>query len=96
MGNFIFAPEARLDMLDISERIAEDNALASDQWIEFMEEKFQTLAQAPMMGRSRDDLAPGLRGFPVGRYIIFYRPIEGGIEIARVLYGGRDLPALFQ
>ena len=47
------------------------------------------------MGRQRDELAPTLRSFPVGRYVIFYRSIEGGIEVARVLSAYRDLGRLF-
>jgi toxin ParE1/3/4 len=31
----------------------------------------------------------------VGDYLIIYRPIEGGIEIVRVLHGRRDINALF-
>ncbi len=69
----ILAPQARLDMHDISERIAEENPFAADRWIDTMEEKFQKLAESPMMGRTRDELASGLRSFPVGRYLIFYR-----------------------
>jgi toxin ParE1/3/4 len=47
------------------------------------------------MGRSLDYLAPSLRGFTIGNYIIFYRPIENGIEIEGVLNGYRYLDALF-
>jgi toxin ParE1/3/4 len=48
------------------------------------------------MGRVRDELVPSLRSFPVGKYVIFYRPIENGIEIARILHGARDLPSIFE
>ena len=49
----------------------------------------------PDMGRLREDLSAGLRSFSVGNYVIFYRPMKGGIEIARVLHGARDFPPLF-
>jgi len=29
-------------------------------------------------------------------YVIFYRPISEGIEVIRVLHGGRDIERLFQ
>jgi len=48
----------------------------------------------PEMGRRREELAMHLRSFPVGRYIIFYRSMQEGIEIVRVLHGARDLPPL--
>lgn len=47
------------------------------------------------MGRKRDELLPLLRSFGVDDYLIFYRPIESGIEILRVVSGYRDLDALF-
>lgn len=47
------------------------------------------------MGRNFDYLAPSLRGFVLGNYIIFYRPIENGIEVERLLSGFRDFDALF-
>ncbi len=50
----------------------------------------------PYMGRQREELAARLRSFPVGSYVIFYRPIDDGIEVARILHGARDFPPLFE
>jgi toxin ParE1/3/4 len=47
------------------------------------------------MGPSRPDIAPTLRCFRVGNYLIFYRQAQDGAEIVRVVHGARDLPALF-
>jgi toxin ParE1/3/4 len=47
------------------------------------------LAQFPEIGRNRPELVVGLRSFPVDSYSIFYRVIDGGIEIVRVLSGFR-------
>jgi len=47
------------------------------------------------MGRSYEELAPGLRGFAMGTYILFYRAIENGIAVERLLSGYRDLETLF-
>jgi len=49
----------------------------------------------PNLGRRRDELIPSLRSFPVEDYLIFYFPLENGIEIARVVNGYRDLDAMF-
>jgi toxin ParE1/3/4 len=49
------------------------------------------LSRHPLLGRSRTDLHPGLRSFPFGRYVIFYRPLDDGIEVVRVLHGARDI-----
>jgi toxin ParE1/3/4 len=48
------------------------------------------------MGRSRPELATGLRSFPVGRYVIFYVPLSKGVEIVRVFHGARDVDTTHQ
>jgi toxin ParE1/3/4 len=46
------------------------------------------------MGRRRDELAPGLQSFPLGRYVIFYRALPAATEIVRVLHGARDVESI--
>jgi len=76
--------------------IAEDNPNAVDSVLDALYERFVLLAGHPLLGRTRPELAPHLRSFPVGSYVIFYRPMDDGVEIARVLHGSRDIDALFQ
>ena len=47
-------------------------------------------ARLPESGRLRDDLAPGLRSFPVRPYVVFFRPEEETILVLRILHGRRD------
>jgi toxin ParE1/3/4 len=72
-----------------------DSVAAADRWIERMHQAFERLAQFPLMGRERSELAPHLRSFPSGSYVIFYRRLDDGIEIIRVLHGARDIDAIF-
>ncbi len=88
-------PLARSDLTEIWDYIADDNETQADAFIDRIDQKFQTLASHPNMGRYREELAEGLRSFPIGRHVIFYRVISGGIEIVRVLHGSRDLNAIF-
>jgi toxin ParE1/3/4 len=68
----------------------------ADRLIGSIADRFFLLASHPHLGRARDeDLRPGLRTFPVGEYVIFYR-IEGeDVVILRVLRGSRNIAALF-
>ena len=43
------------------------------------------------MGRPRPEFAPNLRSIPEGSHVIFYRPIDDGIELIRVIHRARDL-----
>jgi toxin ParE1/3/4 len=88
-------PRAKCDLVEIWDHIADDSEFRADAFIDTIDRKIQALAARPGMGRSRDELAEGLRSFPVGRYVIFYRVMRDGIEIVRVLHGSRDLSSLF-
>ena len=87
---------ARSDLDEIWFYIAQDDPDAADKFIQSLVQRFPIIASQPEIGRKREELAPRLRSFPVGRYLIFYRPIDSGVEIARVLQGARDFPPLFQ
>lgn len=87
---------AELDLLEIWHFIAEDSENAADRFLNLIGEKCELLAEFPKMGRLREELAPGLRSFPVKRYVIFYRPVDQGIEVVRVLSGYRDIEAIFR
>jgi toxin ParE1/3/4 len=53
------------------------------------------LAKNPEMGTACDDLMQGLRAWPVGKHVIFFRSVRDGIEIVRVVHGARDVSKLF-
>ena len=89
------SPRAKADLAELWDYIADDSEARADEFIETLDRKFRTLAERPNIGRARDELATGLRSFPVGRYVLFYRPIPDGIEIVRVLHGARDVDAIF-
>jgi toxin ParE1/3/4 len=66
------------------------------------EEAFQLLSSRPKLGRVikfGGRSLTGMRMFPLKGFpeqLVFYRPVEDGIEIIRVLHGARDLESLFQ
>ncbi|HZL12599.1 MAG TPA: type II toxin-antitoxin system RelE/ParE family toxin [Verrucomicrobiae bacterium] len=95
MKQFRVSDVARSDLDEIWLYIAQDNLDAADKLIDALVSRFPKLAAMPLIGRQREELLPRLRSFPVARYVIFYRPIENGIEIVRVLHGARDFPPLF-
>ncbi|MEG3934909.1 type II toxin-antitoxin system RelE/ParE family toxin [Microcoleus sp. T2B6] len=44
---------------------------------------------------SGEELLAGLHSFPIGNYVVFYREIENGIDVIRVLHGSRDIEDIF-
>jgi toxin ParE1/3/4 len=96
MKQYRVSDAARSDLDEIWFYIAQNNVEAADIFIRLIVSRFPKLAAMPQLGRQREELSARLRSFPVGRYVIFYRPMEKGIEIARVLHGARDFPPLFE
>lgn len=96
MPTVLRTSQAHLDLVEIAFRIAGENPAAAARWLDLIDEKCQLLARMPELGRKRPDLAPELRGLPVDNYIIFYRPMNDGIQVIRVLHGARDLPQHFE
>lgn len=95
MSRIQFTIQAGRDLEEIEAFISLDNPDAAARLLVSVRETCALLARQPQLGRSRFELWPGLRGFPVGNYLIFYRPAAEGIEVIRVLHGARDLPELF-
>jgi len=86
---------AEEDLIDIWIHIARDNPSAADRLLEVLDQKSLALARNPHMGMARDDIAPGVRHFPVGNYLILYRALEDGVEVVRYVHGMRRLENLF-
>lgn len=45
----------------------------------------------PRAGRTRHDLGPDVRTFPVLQYLIFYRVTRRSVYVIRILHGHRDI-----
>lgn len=84
-------PRAAEDLLDLWSYIAQDDMDAADRMLDRIEAKLHLVAQHPLMGRGRPELAEGLRSVTLGNSVLFYRPIPDGIALVRVLSRYRDL-----
>jgi toxin ParE1/3/4 len=91
------APEAESDLDEIWYYVAEESGSieTADRLIDSITDRFFLLARSPYIGRSRDDLGPGYRGFPVETYLIIYCLEGGDVLVLRVVHGRRELGALF-
>ena len=91
MGVIRRTPSSRQDYSEIWDYVAQDNPDAADALLRTLDSKPQLLSDFPHAGRDRSEVRPRLRSFPVGNYVIYYRPMRGGIEVVRVVHGARDL-----
>ena len=96
MAEYRLSSKAKDDLDDIWYYISSGSIVNADRFLDRLYETMKLLAEMPMMGRTRKDLVPRLRSFIEGNYLIFYLPIETGIEVVRVVQGSRAITALFR
>lgn len=93
----VFSPEARDDLIQMYFFIAEHSGAARAlAYIERIEAYCRGFAGFPERGMRRDDLVPGLRvvGFE-RRVSLAFLVGSDTVTFVRILYGGRDLGAVF-
>jgi toxin ParE1/3/4 len=92
----VFAPEARDDLLDIYDFVADQaGPMTAFGYVERVQAYCLGLGDFPERGRRRDDLRPGLRTVGFERRVLIAFHVTGAlVTIDRVLYGGRDLGVL--
>jgi toxin ParE1/3/4 len=94
-------PLAAADLLEIASFIAEDNLDAAERFLDAAEATFTHLASMPLIGRTVTFQHPQAQSMRVWRvqgfenYLIFYRAVERGIEVIRVLHAARDIEEIF-
>jgi len=94
MPRIRFTNSAEADLLELWLHIAEENLVAADESLDLIQATVSLLATQPEMGRTRPELADGLRSFPTRTpYIIFYVPGEDDFLVVRVLHHARDIDA---
>ena len=82
-----FTSTASRDIESIINYVADSRGFdVAERFLDKINQSCRNLAN-PNMGRSRDGILPSLRSFPIDSYLIFYLPIEDGVEVVRVVSG---------
>jgi toxin ParE1/3/4 len=87
---------ARNDLQQTANWIAQHNPEASLRLLETIRTILKMIGDHPEIGRTRDELAPRLRGLVAGSQLILYRQDPQAVTIVRILDGRRDLTKLFK
>ena len=89
-------PAAEEDLESIADYTAEDNPSRAVTFVQELREKCRVLAEMPKSAPARPELGEDIRSRPAGNYVIYYRPVSGGVEIIRILHGRREIdPDIF-
>jgi len=93
--------QARKDLAEIAAYYGEQSGELELRFIDAAEDALEKLLLMPEKGAMREYFHPklhGLRMWPIPKFpkiLIFYRPVDTGIEVIRVLHSARDIAALF-
>lgn len=91
MPRILKTRQSREDYISIEGYIAQDSPQNAEMILRLFDEKLNLLAANHPIGRPRPELAPNLRSWNVHRFVLFYRPIEDGIILIRVLHASMDI-----
>lgn len=92
MKKLVIAAAARDDLRAIARQTEQEWGTAQQRrYLDAVKRRFVSLREHPALGGSRDELGRGYRSVPIGRHVVFYREIAGGIEIIRVLHASMDV-----
>jgi toxin ParE1/3/4 len=96
MNRYVINSLATRDLNEISDYFAENSLEAGERFFRAFNRKCQQLAAFPNSGKSYASIRSDLRGLALEGYVIFYRILDDGIEILRVVSGRRHFPSLFK
>lgn len=96
MSRYFINILATQDLNAIADYFAANNLDAGERFFNEFNRKCQQLVAFPNSGKSYAQIRPDLRGLSLEGYIIFYRLLNDGIEILRVVSGRRNLPSVFE
>ena len=98
MRHLVYLASAYRDLLDIQRYIARESGHLSgaSRFTELIQQQCERLASlAGMLGRSRPELRPDIRGVPFKGYVVFFRYADDTVEVVNILHGHRDIDAFF-
>ncbi|MED5440137.1 MAG: type II toxin-antitoxin system RelE/ParE family toxin [Pseudomonadota bacterium] len=90
MLNTEVSSEAENDLLSIWLYIAADQPINADRFLDKLLVAIERLAEFPLLGVEREELANGVRSLYVDRYVIYYVVSDASLSIVRVLSSDMD------
>lgn len=92
MSRLVIRQRADRDIDEQLVYLARQSPVVAERFLDSVDRTFQILASSPERGFAWSP--DGIRVWPVREFqnwLIFYRPLEDGIEIIRLLHGARDV-----
>ena len=94
MKPLVVSHRARADLRNIHAYIARDSPEAARRFSADLVAKTRWIAQVDFTGSPRDEISPGLRGFPYRKRCIYYRSYPDRVVLIRVLHMAQEFAGI--
>jgi toxin ParE1/3/4 len=69
---------------------------SADRIVDRITERFWLIGEHPNAGKPASNIARGVRCFPAGKYLIYYRNTRRSTDIPHIFHGARDQRRAFK
>lgn len=91
IGRYLLSPRAQADLTEIWDYTARRWGLAqAETYLRQLRQDIETVAAQPSIGRPCPELRAGYVRYPSGSHVLFYRRIDDGIDVVRILHERMD------
>jgi len=91
MSRFVLSPRAQADLDGIWDYTERKWGIdQSERYLRRIADAVDLIAQTPTLGQNCDHVREGYRKYPVGSHVLFYREMNSGIDVIRILHQQMD------
>ncbi len=92
MADFRLSERAASDLSGIADYTIQNFGIEqARRYRDGLVRSFRQLSDNPLLGRSTENLAPGLRRYEHGSHVIFYEVEQEGVLVVRILHQTMDV-----
>ena len=92
----LYSEDVEDDLNAIAKYIAAESPRRAVRFIREIHQAIGRIGEGPLLYRLRPDVGPDARLAVVDRHVVLFRFANDVVYIERVVFGGRDLPPLFE
>lgn len=90
MKRLEYSQAAQLDIVKISNYIAEKGPNGAVRFLDGLQAKIAYVAERPRMFALRREIGANIRAVPYKRYVIYFEELETEVRIVRVLHASQQ------
>jgi toxin ParE1/3/4 len=91
LSRYVLSPRARADLEEIwNYSAAHWGDAQAEAYVRQIQAAIEKVAADPRRGRACDDIRDGYYKASVGSHVLFYRRIENGVDVVRILHQKMD------